>query len=383
VIALVRDAWRDFGWNRLRASMLLGVGVTAWNSIVWLQSLVELAETMPVWMQLQALLGDQIRALVLTFAIAVADRAVDDGAPRRRAYALAAMLGCVAGVAASLPLHWAWRTWVMAGLWPPDWTWAQGTAGEVFWPIFWFTQWLPVGCAVVFLHAHRRAAGRTARILHAAELDRIRRSRIALESRLQAMQARVEPLFLFNTLAQVERLFGRDRLVAARMLDDLIAYLRAAMPMMRGTSSTVAREVELARAYLDIVRAPWGARLQVAIDVGDEARAASMPPMMLLPLVDHAVARGLAAATDAGAIAIAAEIRSGRLRMSVVDCGAGPAPDRAGQGIDALRQRLDALFGSAATLDFEPAGERATEAVLDLPLRAREYVDDDPETTRR
>ena len=81
------------------------------------------------------------------------------------------------------------------------------------------------------------------------------------------MQARVEPQFLFNTLAQVERLYEPMPTLAGRMLDDLIAYLRAAMPAMRGTSSTVAQEIELARAYLDIVRMRLGDRLRVSIDV--------------------------------------------------------------------------------------------------------------------
>ena len=75
----------------------------------------------------------------------------------------------------------------------------------------------------MFFHADRRAARKTAQVLHDAELHRIRRSRLALESRLQAMQARVEPQFLFNTLAQVERLYEVDPALGARMLDDLIA----------------------------------------------------------------------------------------------------------------------------------------------------------------
>jgi sensor histidine kinase YesM len=89
--------------------------------------------------------------------------------------------------------------------------------------------------------------------LRAAELDRVRKSRLALESRLQALQARVEPEFLFRTLSHVRDLYDRDVVLgsparASKMLDDLIAYLRAAMPHVRDTSSTVAQEVELPRA---------------------------------------------------------------------------------------------------------------------------------------
>ena len=69
------------------------------------------------------------------------------------------------------------------------------------------------------------------------------------------MQARVEPRFLFNTLAQVERLYEIDAQRADRMLDDLIVYLRAALPQLRETTSTLSREIELAKAYLNIVEA--------------------------------------------------------------------------------------------------------------------------------
>ena len=118
-------------------------------------------------------------------------------------------------------------------------------------------------------------------------------TRDVLESRLAAMQAQVEPQFLFNTLAQVERLYEIDPARAARMLDDLIAYLRAAMPLMRDTSSTVKQEIDLARAYLDIVRIRLGDRLAFAIEVpsdgGSRRHARQQLPAETTPLVDQVV----------------------------------------------------------------------------------------------
>jgi LytS/YehU family sensor histidine kinase len=289
---------------------------------------------------------------------------------------LAATLGCLAGWLASQPFHWAWRTWVLPDPWPNKWYWANGATGHVFWSLTWLLQWLPVGGALVFLHAHRRAARRTARLLHAAELDRIRHSRVALESRLQAMQARIEPQFLFNTLAQVAQLYRTDAALAGRMLEDLIAYLRAAMPLMRDTSSTVGQEVELARAYLDIVRLRLGDRLRVSINVPAEVRNARMPPMMLLPLIDHAVVRGLEPATADGTIGIAARIAGGRLMLTIEDHGVGVVPETEGDGVAAIRQRLEPLYRGEAKLNVRRAGPRATEAILDLPLEVRDPIDD-------
>ncbi|MFI4925503.1 MAG: sensor histidine kinase, partial [Vicinamibacteria bacterium] len=219
-------------------------------------------------------------------------------------------------------------------------------------------------------HAYRRRSLATAARLRAAEANRVAKSRQMIEARLTAMQARVEPQFLFNTLAQVGELHRRDPGRALDMLDRLIDYLRAAMPKMRDTSSTVAQEVELARAYLDIVRLRLGDRLRVSIDVPPEASVARMPPMMLLPLIDHTVVRGLGPASEGGAVRIAAEVAGGRLRLTLVDSGAAIVPDADAEGIAAIRQRLEALYGSDATLDVHRAGGRATEALLDLPLES-------------
>ena len=112
----------------------------------------------------------------------------------------------------------------------------------------------PNGCilggAATFVYTDRRRALAARARMHAAELERARAAKRTLESRLQAMQARVEPQFLFNTLAQVRDLYRADAALGERMLDELIAYLRAAMPKMRDTSSTVGQEIELVRAYL-------------------------------------------------------------------------------------------------------------------------------------
>jgi LytS/YehU family sensor histidine kinase len=266
--------------------------------------------------------------------------------------------------------------------WGGDRPWRQGTAQYFYFPIFNLTNWLLIGGSATFLYADRRAALQTEARLRAAELDRARRSKLALESRLQAMQARIEPQFLFNTLAQVERLYETDRALGARMLDDLIAYLRAAMPLMRDTSSTVAQEIALARAYLDIVRLRPGERLSVDIEAPPGAERMRMPPMMLLPLIDHAIVRGLEPATGSGSIRLRIEPADGRLRVTVCDSGVGFAPEAGSDGIAAIRERLAALYGGDAWLELRRAADtRATEAVLELPLEARGSVDEAPTVT--
>lgn len=365
-------ALRHVGWPHIRAAILLGLAITAWNAIVFLQPLLDIAQTMPLGLLvLELLIADQIRAACLIAAIVIADRTVDEGARRRHAYLLAALFGCITGFVMSEPFDWAWRSYVLPDHWPADWSWLHGTPSHFYWPLFRITLWLPTGGAVVFLYADRRAALRTAQLLHAAELDRLRRSRIALESRLQAMQARVEPQFLFNTLAQLESLYKLDRPLAARMMDDLIAYLRAAMPMMRDTSSTVAQEIELARAYLDIVRLRLGDRLVVRIEAPPKAAQMRMPPMMLLPLIDHAVLRGFDASTATSTLSVRAAVDAGRLRLTIADSGAGFIPETGGADVIAIRERLTALYGDQGALRFRRSDAASTEAVLDIPLEYR------------
>lgn len=367
--AVALSALRGIGWPQVRAAMLLGLAITAWNWLVWLQAIMDVSQTMPFGQQLLgSLIAYQIRALCLVVAIVIADRAVDEGAPRRRAYVLAAVFGCLAGFLVAEPMEWAWRTYILPDRWPADWPWLHGTPALFHWPLFHLTQWLPTAAAVVFLYADRRAADKTAQLLQAAELDRIRRSKIALEARLSAMQARVEPQFLFNTLVQVERLYELDARLAAQMMDELIAYLRAAMPRMRDTSSTVAQEIELVRAYLAIVRLRLGERLAVDVEVPPEAAPMRMPPMMLLPLIDHAVVRGLEPSTAGGTISVRAVIDAGRLHLTIADSGAGFVPASDGDGIAAIRERLEALYRGDATLDLRRRRGDPTLAVLDLPL---------------
>ena len=129
-------------------------------------------------------------------------------------------------------------------------------------------------------------------------------------------------------------------------------------------SDEAARRV-VARAYLDIVRLRLGDRLSVRTEVPPQAATLRMPPMMLLPLIDHAIVRGLEPATAGGTISITASVVSGRLRVTIADSGAGFVPEGDGDGLAAIRERLEALYRGDATLDLRRRGSDATVAALD------------------
>ena len=219
----------------------------------------------------------------------------------------------------------------------------------------------------MFFYADRRAARKTEAHLRAAELEHLRKSKLALESRLQAMQARVEPQFLFNTLSQIERLYELEDAKAQRMLDDLIDYLRAAMPLMRGTSSTVDQEMRLVGAYIDIVRLRFDERLVFEIDVPEGIEDARLPPMMLLPLIDRAVGAATGARRSQERGRIATEASNERLRISIGSTNAAFAPEATRDDIEGIRERLAGLFGTDASLVLRRCDEERSEAVLDIP----------------
>lgn len=374
LVALACDAVRAITWPQIRGAMLFGLAATAFTTLIHVGAVFHIGQTIPLDLfLLGGAISDQIKAACLLVAIVMADRAVDEGARRRRAYVIAGLVGCLVGVAVGAVFDWGWRTFILPDRWPETRPWNRGTAALVYAPVFALMNWLLIGGAGVFFYADRRAARKTAARLQAAELDRIRRSKLALESRLQAMQARVEPQFLFNTLTQVEKLYDADPGRARRMLDDLIVYLRAALPLIRESTSTLGKEIDLARAYLNIVKVRLGERLTYDIALSDDADDVRIPPMVLLPLIDHAIVYGLEPSHEGGSIRIATSISEGRLRLTVLDSGAGFV--EAGPGIDgiqAIRDRLDALYGREAQLVLKEEASRGTRAVMEIPCERSE-----------
>jgi hypothetical protein len=305
----------------------------------------------------------QIMAHCLVFAVAIADRATDRGASGRLTYVAAGVAGIAVGA-----LLWGVVVNLGADLLTDDV--AGHTASPRFLvvhPLYVALHWLLFGGAAVLFYGERRVALITLERLRAAELQRIARSREVIQSKLQAMQARVEPQFLFNTLADLRALYRFDASLAERMLDELVAFLRAAMPHMRDTSSTVAREAELVRAYLGIVRICCGDRLDFSIDTPADVATARLPSMMLLPLVDCALVHGLRPTYDGRKLSIRASVVDDRLRVAIGGTGARFGTRADGSAIACIRERLAALYGARARLSVRCLPTGGIEALMETP----------------
>lgn len=314
----------------------------------------------PEWYWKASLMIDLLIIACVMLAVLVADEAVSRGARRWTSYLAAVAAGCVLATWAQWELHLLFG-WV--GLE------ARTQPLRVFLSAFLYST---LAC---FVYVNLKTARLAADRMRASELARAKSRRRTLESRLQALQARVEPQFLFNTLAQVRDLYERDAVVAGRVLDDLISYLRAALPHLRESSSTLGQEVALARAYLDIMRVRLGDRLDFSIDVPEATKSARMPPMMLLPLIDHALVYGLQPGDLARTIRIATEAEHGRLRLAITDSSVAFLPGTHSDGLENIAQRLRALYGDDARFELERMRERGTRATLEIPYEATDGSD--------
>jgi sensor histidine kinase YesM len=187
---------------------------------------------------------------------------------------------------------------------------------------------------------------------------------------MAAMQAQVEPHFLFNTLASIDHLIETDPPRASTMQKNLIALLRASMPTMRESNSRgvadLGREMAVVRPYLEILKVRMEERLATEVDIPDGLLSAEFPPMMIQSLVENAVKHGLEPKPEGGRLTVRAEVVHGMLQVTVADTGLGfgRAPTAGtGTGLANIRERLQLLYGQRATLTVSenvPSGTRVT-----------------------
>ncbi|NDY90936.1 sensor histidine kinase [Ideonella livida] len=236
--------------------------------------------------------------------------------------------------------------------------------------------WIVASAIVKITYRGQLAAeAQAAQATEAAEAEALKRQ--VIEARMAAMQAQVEPHFLFNTLASIEHLIETDPPRAAQMQRNLISLLRASMPTLRETGQDSAcrdleREMAMVRPYIEILKVRMEDRLQAHIEVPDGLLSAEFPGMMLQTLVENAIRHGLEPKAEGGRLQVSAEVRHGRLRVSVLDSGVGLGRSSAsgtGIGLANIRERLQLLYGGQASLTLAAPEGGGTVASIELPYR--------------
>ena len=237
-----------------------------------------------------------------------------------------------------------------------------------------------------------QAEAKASAATYLAEAEQLKRQLV--EARMAAMQAQVEPHFLFNTLASIDHLIETDPPRASLMQKSLIALLRATLPNMREQTPNTVRylgqELSVIRPYLDIQKMRMEDRLQIQWDIPEGLHSAEMPTMMMLSLVENAFKHGLEPKAEGGTLVLRVEVSHGKLVVTVKDSGVGYFPADAnnvgasaqtaspqgvwagGFGLKNIRDRLALIYGDQASFSIralEPYEGSGTLAILSFPYK--------------
>lgn len=235
-------------------------------------------------------------------------------------------------------------------------------------PAIHFTSWLfitlPFGVAV-----YLAVVGIEHAIRYFAEASRL--SEQLAGARLAALQAQVNPHFLFNSLNTIAVLVrGGDSRDAARVVEQLSDVLRRTLAH-KENETALDEELELVRQYLAVEQARFSDRLRPEFDIDPSTLTAAIPTFALQHLVENAVRHGIARRTEAGRVVIATRRDGGMLEVTVEDDGPGiadDAPQLPGHGLENTRERLRTLYGDRASLAVTRKAQ-GTIATLRVPFK--------------
>jgi two-component sensor histidine kinase len=182
---------------------------------------------------------------------------------------------------------------------------------------------------------------------------------LARESELKALKAQINPHFLFNSLNSISALATVDGLRAREMCIKLSDFLRSTLKLGEKQSISLADELSLAKAYLEVEQVRFGARLRVEIDADRTCDHCVVPSLLLQPLVENAVKHGIAGLVNGGTIRLEARCGDGRLQVKIQNefDPEAPAATRHGLGLRNVRGRLRALYENRARVDAAAASD--------------------------
>ena len=256
---------------------------------------------------------------------------------------------------------------------------AMQSGAAQFWRQFgvewlsWIFITLPFGAAVYLCVVGIEHATRYFLEARERELQVARLSEQLSSARFAALQAQLNPHFLFNTLNTIAVLVrDNEREGAVRIVEHLSEVLRRTLTRHRANEVTLGEELELVRQYVAIEQARFSDRLRPEFRIPDSLLSAAFPSFALQHLIENAILHGIAKHTDAGLLLVTAERVGDVLQVTVVNDGVSIDPDLVpppGHGIENTRERLRALYGDKASLEIAPRPEGGTIATLRVPYR--------------
>lgn len=251
-----------------------------------------------------------------------------------------------------------------------------------FWQFRWVLSMLVYWAIMIMVGGARSFLDSREKEREAAELE-LRAERLHAQlarAQLDSLTSQLNPHFLFNALHSVGGLVrAGEEQAALKTLSAIGELLRATLDHGDLEEVELAREITIAERYLDIERIRLGERLEVEIDLQEEARAALVPALLLLPLVENAVRHGLSDLPEGGKVSVRAWRRGPSLELEVSDTGRGfPAeilerggapenPDRRSIGLENTRSRLLAHYGPNQKFEMDNATSGGARVLVALP----------------
>ena len=191
-----------------------------------------------------------------------------------------------------------------------------------------------------------------------------------MEARLDALRSQLNPHFLFNTLNAVSALVERDPRGVRRMIARLSDLLRHTLDESTETEVPLSRELDVLEEYIELMQIRFQGRLEVAMHVADDTRAALVPNLILQPIVENALEHGVAKSSGAARIQLRSRRDRDRLIVTVTDSGPGlatTASDGEGIGLSNTNERLQTLYGPAYRVTLRTVAGGA-EAEIIMPF---------------
>lgn len=192
--------------------------------------------------------------------------------------------------------------------------------------------------------------------IHQQELQRVELERLKVTAELDALQAKISPHFLFNSLNSIAGLIRLDPEKAEEMTLKLAALFRTLINQDHTTMHQVDQEMEIIQTYLDIEKIRFGERLNFDLNVDESVRHTDIPKLLIQPLVENSIKHGISAMADSGQIQVDVHQNDQGLSIEVRDNGPGFSEDvDYGYGLSNIHQRLNVLYPNRFALELNGA----------------------------
>ena len=229
----------------------------------------------------------------------------------------------------------------------------MGDAAEIYSKVSYMTSYTtPI--MVMAIWSALYFAIKSYRIFQEVRESALKSAAMAHEAQLKMLRYQLNPHFLFNTLNAISTLIlEKDTVLANRMVTRLSSFLRYSLDNDPMQKITLEQELEALKLYLDIEKVRFEERLNLELDIGEEAASALIPSLLLQPMVENAIKYGIARSEEGGHLRIAARVFAGDLLLELSDDGPGvelvdgQIPGANGVGLRNTRERLVELYGTA------------------------------------